>query len=461
MNDQLRKLPSTQRLLSDGKIEQLALVYPRSLVADSVRRELDRIRSAVSTGAPCPPFEEIVESVCADINSLVKASLRPVINASGVILQTNLGRAPLSYDAITAMDAIARGYSNVEFDLKTGARGSRNVHVEQLLRLLTGAEAALVVNNNASAILLVLSALCKKRETIVSRSQSVEIGDGFRIPDIMRQSGTKLVEVGTTNCTYLRDYEGAITDRTAGLMHVHPSNFKITGFTASVKLADLAKMAQKYSLPVFNDMGSGCFLDTAQFGLGLEETVAQSVAAGVALTLFSGDKLLGGPQAGIIVGQKLHVDRLRKYPLTRAIRIDKIRLAGLIATLIHYLKGEAVSKIPIWRMIAVPLEDIESRAESWSHELGRFARIVDGQTMVGGGSLPGSTLPTKLLAVGNAGKNRAENIAREFAEQLRRCNVPVIGRIAGDTLLLDPRTVLPEEDDAVIEALRSAAASLR
>lgn len=461
MNNELRKIPSTQRLISEKRIEQLTSVYPRSLILELIHRRLDSVRLSITGGKQCPSLDEITESVCSDVHLLFQSSLRPVINATGVILQTNLGRAPLSQDAIAAMGNISQGYSNLEFELGTATRGSRHSHVEQLLQLLTGAEAALVVNNNASAILLVLTALAKKKETIISRSQSVEIGDGFRIPDIMRQSGTKLVEVGTTNCTYLADYENAVTTRTAALMRVHPSNFKITGFTSSVELVDMVNLARKHDLPVFDDMGSGCFLDTAQFGLEPEETVAQSVTAGAAVTLFSGDKLLGGPQAGIIVGQKKYIDKLKKHPLTRATRIDKIRLAGLIATLIHYLKGEAVHKIPIWRMIATPLEEIEKRAITWSVPFEGVAQIVDGETMIGGGSLPGIKLPTKLLAIGKVRRNENPHIARDLSIKLRCSDIPILGRIADDILLLDPRTVLPEEDKLVIEALKSTNGSAR
>ncbi|MGD0855979.1 MAG: L-seryl-tRNA(Sec) selenium transferase [Dehalococcoidia bacterium] len=461
MKNELRKVPSTQRLISEKKIEQLTSIYPRSLILELIHRRLDNVRSSIIGGKQCPSLDEITESVCSDVHLALRSSLRPVINATGVILQTNLGRAPLSRDAIAAMGNIAQGYSNLEFELGTATRGSRHSHVEQLLQLLTGAEAALVVNNNASAIFLVLTALAKKKETIISRSQSVEIGDGFRIPDIMRQSGTKLIEVGTTNCTYLTDYENAITARTAALMRVHPSNFRITGFTNSVELVDMVSLARKHDLPVFDDMGSGCFLDTSQFGLEPEQTVAQSVTAGAAITLFSGDKLLGGPQAGIIIGQKQYIDKLKKHPLTRATRIDKIRLAGLIATLIHYLKGEAVRKIPIWQMIATPIDDIEKRVKVWSRPLGGLAQIVDGDTMIGGGSLPGIKLPTKLLAIGKVRKNENPHIARDFGIKLRCRDIPILGRIADDTLLLDPRTVLPEEDKLIVEALESITGSAR
>ncbi|MBA7679799.1 L-seryl-tRNA(Sec) selenium transferase [subsurface metagenome] len=359
------------------------------------------------------------------------------------------------------MDTVAKGYCNLEFDLDSGRRGSRSTHIEQVLCQLTGAEAALVVNNNASAVLLALTALAKKKEVIVSRGQAVEIGGGFRIPDVMRQSGTKLIEVGTTNCTYITDYEQAINPRTAAIMRVHSSNFRLMGFTHFVTLEELVTLGNQNDLPVFDDLGSGCLLDTSRFGLDPEPMVQQSIGLGAGLVCSSGDKLMGGPQAGIIVGRKQFIDRLKKHPLARAVRIDKIRLAGLIATLIHYLKGEAVNKIPVWRMISAPLEEIDQRAGLWAQPLKGLARVVEGETMIGGGSLPGGTLPTRLVAIGGEGKRKHQNIAQALSQRLRSQQVPVIGRISGDVLLLDPRSVLPEEDEVVLQALQSVTADLK
>ncbi|MDP2932016.1 MAG: L-seryl-tRNA(Sec) selenium transferase [Chloroflexota bacterium] len=454
MDTEFRGLPSVDKLLSTGPVKQLLEDYPHDLVVDLVRQRLQQIRQLLAGGKPRPAFEEIVESIVAQAAALGTPSLRPVINATGVILHTNLGRAPLSGEAIAAMAAAARGYCNLEFDLASGTRGSRNSHVESLLCQLTGAEAALVVNNNAAAVLLALMALAKKKEVIVSRGQAVEIGGGFRIPDVMRQSGAKLVEVGTTNSTYIADYEQAISPKTAALLRVHSSNFKVVGFTHSVTIEEMVTLAEQHGLPVFDDIGSGCLLDVTRFGLDPEPMVQQSVAAGVALTLFSGDKLLGGPQAGIIVGRKELVDRLKKHPLARAIRIDKLDLAGLAATLIHYLKGEALSKVPVWRMISAPLDEIDRRAKRWAESLGGLARVEDGETMIGGGSLPGGTLPTRLVAIGG-GKVQA------LSEKLRHRQIPVIGRISGTTLLLDPRSVLNEEDDIMLQALHEVAAGLK
>jgi L-seryl-tRNA(Ser) seleniumtransferase len=280
----------------------------------------------------------------------------------------------------------------------------------------------------------------------------VEIGGGFRIPDVMHQSGAKLIEVGTTNRTYARDFEQAVNQRTAALMRVHSSNFRLVGFTSEVSLEELVEIGRKNSLLVLDDLGSGCFLDTTIFGLAPEPMVQQSVRAGASLTFFSGDKLVGGPQAGIIVGSKQYVDKLKRHPLARAVRIDKTRLAGLAVTLLHYLKEEATTKIPVWRMIATPLEEIERRAGLWAQAIGDMARIVPGETMVGGGSLPGGSLPTKLVAIGGSSKK-----IQAIGRKLRLREVPVIGRIDKDVLLLDPRSVLPEEDEIVIKALQDIA----
>jgi len=449
------------RVLSDERIKQLEETYPHILLVNLVRQRLEHDRLSIAIGIPCPSIDEIVESVSAQVYALENPSLRPVINATGVLLHTNLGRAPLSKEATAAMDTVAKGYCNLEYDLDSGTRGSRHTHIEQILCQLSGAEAALVVNNNASAVLLGLTALAKKEEVIVSRSQAVEIGGGFRIPDVMRQSGAKLIEVGTTNCTYAADYEQAINPRTAALMRVHASNFRLMGFTHEVTFEELVAIGRRNNLPVLDDLGSGCFLDTTAFGLDPEPMVQQSVAAGAGLTFFSGDKLVGGPQAGIIVGKKQLVDKLKKHPLARAVRIDKIRLAGLVATLIHYLKDAAVINIPVWRMISATLEEIDQRARLWAQALNGLAQVIEGESMVGGGSLPGGTLPTRLVAISGEGKRKGQSMAQTLARRLRNGEPPVIGRISDNVLLLDPRSVLPEEDEAILQALRDLAASLK
>ena len=452
MDDNFRSLPSVDRLLTDGRIQRLEKAYSRPFVLRVIRQHLEEVRLRIAQGEPAPAFDQVAESVCAQVHTIAEPSLRRVINATGVILHTNLGRAPLSEEATAAMEECA-GYTNLEIDLDSGKRGSRQVHIESLLCQLTGAEAALVVNNNASAVLLALSALAKRKEVIVSRGQAVEIGGGFRIPDVMRQSGAKLIEVGTTNCTYLLDYEEAITPRTAVLLRVHSSNFVVIGFTQVVALEELTQLGDRYDLQVLDDLGSGCLLDTTRFGLVPEPMLQQSIAAGAGLVMSSADKLLGGPQAGIIVGQRALVDKLRRHPLARAVRIDKVRLAGLAATLHHYLKGEAESKIPVWRMISASLEEIGERAERWSRLLGDAASVVEGESMVGGGSLPGGTLPTRLVAIKGRGK------VNQLANQLRKGSPMVIGRIEKDLLLLDPRTILPGEEEALLSRLRNLALS--
>ena len=458
METELRRLPSVDKVISDERIKQLRVHYPHDLIVDLVRRRLEEARLSITHGRPSPSLDKIVDSIQNELQSLEQLSLRPVINAGGIILHTNLGRAPLSKEARTAMEVVAAGYCNLEFDLDSGTRGSRDVHIEKLLCQLTGAEAALVVNNNASAVLLALTALAKRKEVIVSRGQAVEIGGGFRIPDVMRQSGAKLVEVGTTNCTYIYDYEQAISPRTAALLRIHASNFRVEGFTHSVAIEEMVALGKKHDIPVLDDLGSGCLLDTTAFGLAAEPTVQQSVSLGVELACFSGDKLIGGPQAGIIVGSKALVGKLRKHALVRAVRIDKIRLAGLAATLIHYLKGEAVDKIPVWRMISAPLDEVNRRASLWAKALGDLAHVVEGETMVGGGSLPGGTLPTRLVAID--GKQGRGNIVLSLTRKLRHNTPPVIGRISDDVLLLDPRTVLGEEDNIVLQAIKTATAGL-
>lgn len=453
MDEALRNLPSVDRLLKHQRIEGLGQAYAHDVVVDLVRQHLDLARTSIAGGSAGPSPDELAESICLHAQALFRAGPQRVINAAGVILHTNLGRAPLSTQAAAAMGQAAQGYCNLEIDLHSGRRGSRQVHVEHLLCQVSGAQAALAVNNNASAVLLALSALARRKEVLVSRGQEVEIGGGFRVPEVMQQSGARLVEVGTTNRTYAADYERAIGPRTAAILNVHYSNFKMVGFTESPAIWELVALGERYGLPILDDLGSGCLIDTARFGLDAEPMVQQSVAAGCALSMFSGDKLIGGPQAGLIVGKREMVERLRRHPLARAVRIDKIRLAGLSTTLLHYLKGEAETQIPVWRMIAMGREQVEQRARTWAQAIGEAASVVSGESMVGGGSLPGNTLPTALVSV--RGRGQAQRLAR----RLRSQDPPLVGRIERDTLLLDPRTVLPEEDEEVLRALKRAIAA--
>lgn len=452
MSDELRKLPSVDRLLQEAAVQELLQSHDHELTVEGLRQALDAARVRIRSGAPCPSTEAIVTQAGTYLSDLTRPTLRPVINASGVIIHTNLGRALLSTETQAAMVDAARAYTNLEYDLEAGRRGSRYVHAEQLLRRLTGAESALVVNNNAGAVLLVLTALAQGREVLISRSQLIEIGGGFRIPDVMHQSGARLIEVGTTNRTHLRDYQAAIGPETAALMRAHHSNFRIVGFTAEVPLDELVALAGEHGLLVFDDLGSGTLLDTANFGLAHEPTIQESVAAGADVISCSGDKLLGGPQAGIILGRAELVARLRRHPLTRALRVDKTTLAGLQATLLHYLKGEAVDKVPVWRMIAAQPDALKRRAERWAQELhqaGVQATVVEGRSTVGGGSLPGETLPTWLVALDVASPDA-------LAARLRAGEQPVIGRIENDRLCLDPRTVFSREEATLLQAVQAA-----
>jgi L-seryl-tRNA(Ser) seleniumtransferase len=395
----------------------------------------------------------VVEAVCHQIESTTQIWPKPVINATGVIIHTNLGRAPLSRAAVDAIIQLARGYVNLELNLEDGRRGSRQAHLQSLFQQLTGAEAALVVNNNASAVLLGLSALAAGKEVIVSRGEAVEIGGGFRIPDVLGQSGATLVDVGTTNRTYIRDYEEAITENTAALLKVHASNFRVEGFTASVEPKELVELGQRHGIPVLHDVGSGCLLNSEKYGLTHEPTPQESIAAGAGLVFFSGDKLLGGPQAGIVVGISELVQSLERHPLARAVRIDKLSLAALTATLLHYLRQEADQQVPVWRMIAAPAEAIKERAQHWLSKLEYAASIVPSRAAIGGGSLPGETLPSWVLGL------YCQDVPggpEEVMRRLRSADPPVIARIEADRVLLDPRTVLPEEDDALLRALRVA-----
>ncbi|MGQ9677645.1 MAG: L-seryl-tRNA(Sec) selenium transferase, partial [Chloroflexota bacterium] len=392
MESRFRQLPSVDKLLSQSEVVAAIAEHSRPLAVEAARQVLDEARQTIAAGGQVPGVDDLARAVAERVAEMASLSLRPVVNATGVIINTNLGRAPLSDEAVRAMAEVSRQYSNLEYDLESGERGSRHVHVERLLCRLTGAEAGLVVNNNASAVLLALSALAAGREVVIARSQVVEIGGGFRVPDVMRQSGAVLVEVGTTNRTYRRDYEERIGPNTALLMRVHPSNFRVVGFTCEVQLPELVELGAQYRLPVLDDLGSGALLDTSAFGMAHEPTPQESVRGGAGLVCFSGDKLLGGPQAGIIVGRKDLVEHLRRHPLARAVRIDKLTLAGLQVTLNHYLRGEALEKVPVWKMISAPLSELERRAAAWAGALAGtklVTEVVDSQSTVGGGSLPG------------------------------------------------------------------------
>lgn len=452
----LRRLPSIDTLLQRGAVQAYVLQFGRSLTVRALRKVLEDVRSAYATpglSENSPPGEqELIEAAGQLLAQWTAPSLLPVINASGVILHTNLGRAPLSKSAVQAVNQVAAGYSNLEFDLQSGRRGSRLVHAEALLQRLTGAEAALVVNNNAAAVLLILTALARRRGVVIPRSQLVEIGGGFRVPDVMKQSGCRLVEIGTTNRVHLADYRQAIEEEKPALvLRAHQSNFRIIGFTTEPGLEEIASLAHQMGILVVDDLGSGAILDTARYGMAHEPTVAESLAAGVDLVCFSGDKLLGGPQAGIIVGKGELVARLKKHPLARAIRADKLCLAALSATLVHYLRDEAESEIPVWQMISASPEEIRTRANRWQAALsaGGTVSVQPSLSTVGGGSLPDETMPTFVLAL---------KISKptDFASQLRRGQPAVITRVEDNLVLLDPRTVLPEQEEMLISVVKNA-----
>jgi L-seryl-tRNA(Ser) seleniumtransferase len=440
----LRELPSVDSLLASA--HDLIETYGRSLTLVALRASLNSARTAIRDGEPPPTTTHLLNTAQDELVARTTPTLLPVINATGVILHTNLGRSCLSQEAINALLSAAGHYSTLEYDIIKGERGSRSVHGERLLTQITDAEAALIVNNAAGALLLALSTLAKGKEVIVSRSQLIEIGGGFRVPDVMKQSGAKLVEVGTTNRTHPHDFIASITPKTAALLHAHHSNFKISGFTTEPSLEEMAAIAREHNLPLIDDLGSGALLDTAAYGLAHEPTVQESLKAGSSLVIFSGDKLLGGPQAGLILGQKPYVDRLKKHPLARAVRADKLTLAPLAATLLHYLKDEATRKIPVWRMIAAPLNEIEARACRWAEAWKGV--VVDGYSTVGGGSLPGETLPTLLAAIQVPSPNK-------FLARLRNQNqsTAIIARVENDRVVFDPRTVSEAEEELLIETV--------
>jgi L-seryl-tRNA(Ser) seleniumtransferase len=444
----LRDLPSVEQLLQQSG--DLISVYGRPLTLVALRTTLDDVRARFKNAPELalPTTDRIRAEASSRLSKWTQPTLIPVVNATGVIIHTNLGRAPLSKATVAAMQTVSLGYSNLEYDLDKGKRGSRLIHAESVLQMLTGAEAAVVVNNNASAVLLTLAALAYRKRAIIARSQLVEIGGGFRVPDVMKQSGAKLVEVGTTNRVHLRDFEEALSEPTGVVMRAHRSNFKIVGFTEEPELKEIVDVAHKAGVAVVDDLGSGSFLDTAPYGLAHEPTVQESLSAGVDVVCFSGDKLLGGPQAGIILGRKDLIAKIRKHPLARAVRADKVALAGITATLMHYLKDEAVREIPVWRMISMKREQVRVRAEAWREALGQ-GDVIESESTVGGGSLPGESMKTWVLSLDVKSPDK-------FTAKLRASNPPVIARTENDCVLLDPRTVLPEQENNLLRVLRKS-----
>ncbi len=446
MND-LRNLPSVEKLIQNPEVELLIQNYGREQTIKGIRETLENIRKDIKSGKSAPSSSKIVQEIRSLLTLRFNPTLIPVINATGVILHTNLGRAPLSQETLQAMQTVGINYNTLEFNLGTGKRGTRSTHAEEILKQLTGTESALIVNNNAAAVLLVLSALANRRKVVIARSQLIEIGGGFRIPDVMRQSGAKLVEVGTTNKIRASDYENALQESAALVMRAHHSNFKILGFTEEPSLTEIVNVSHHQNIPVLDDLGSGTFMETAQFGLIHEPTILESVHAGADIITFSGDKLLGGPQAGIIIGKKDLLQKIRKHPLARAIRPDKVTLAGLTATLTHYLREEALEKIPIWKMISSTPESILQRVKTWQKELG-FGEVTTSTSTIGGGSLPEEVLPTFVLAM---------QVPKPdvIMKKLRDLEFPIIARVENDKIMFDPRTVLLEQDPLFLRGLKS------
>lgn len=457
----MSQIPKVDRLFEWPDALPLLERFPRPEVLLAVRLTLDRLRESVRSGAltRLPENSAVIAMISAELHRRCAPSLKRLINGSGVVVHTNLGRSPLAHAALQAVNTVSAGYSNLEFNLDTGERGSRYSHVEDLLCELTGSEAALVVNNNAAAVILALSSLAQGRDVIVSRGELVEIGGSFRIPDVMSQSGARLVEVGCTNRTHIRDYLTAITDSTALLLKVHTSNFAIVGFTAEAPLAEMAALGNKAGIPVMLDAGSGCLIDLSPYGIGGEPTVRQQLETGADIVTFSGDKLLGGPQAGILVGKRAVIEPMKRHPLLRALRMDKLNLAALEATLRLYRdQRQALAEIPTLRMLTISPKELSGRAERLVRYLRR--RLPEsvalvrhpGESSAGGGSFPLLQLPTTLIEIKIAGTTPSR-----IEAALRSCAISVIGRIHRERYLIDVRTIADADFAALLDSLQEAA----
>lgn len=444
--NELSALPSVEKLIQNPELRELIEDYGRNQILTAIRDSLSFYRIQIKKGQAVPSTDQLINYVKNLLSDRFSPTLIPVINATGVILHTNLGRAPLSKETMVAIQSISGSYNTLEFKMTTGKRGSRSVHAEEILKQLTGVEAAMVVNNNAAAVLLILSALAKRKNVVIARSQLIEIGGGFRIPDVMRQSGAKLLEVGTTNRVRVSDYESALQNSVGLVMRAHHSNFKILGFTEEPSLREIVEISHQYGIPVVDDLGSGTFIDTSQFGLSHEPTIMDSVKVDTDIISFSGDKLLGGPQAGIILGKKEYLKKIKTHPLARAIRPDKICLAGFTATLTHYLRDEAVEKIPIWQMISKTPQQIYATAHNWREKL-EFGEIHPSLSTIGGGSLPEETLPTYVLSIDHPKPDL-------FMKKLRSLDFPIIARVEENKILFDPRTVLADQEHEFIKGLQ-------
>lgn len=450
----LRQIPKIDEILAQPQVAQAMAQGQRNAVTQAARQAADRLRQQILEGeAPQVSVEAAAALALQIAGENSRMSLRPVINGTGIVLHTNLGRAVMSHEAALAAMEVAENYNTLEYDCAQGRRGSRYDHVESLLCQLTGAEAAIAVNNNAAAVMLILGTLAKDRQVVVSRGELVEIGGSFRVPEIMEQSNSTLVEVGTTNKTHPQDYERAVTEQTAALLKVHTSNYKIMGFTEEVTLEQLAEIGHRHGLPVLYDLGSGGLADLPAYGIGSEPTVQWACGAGADVVSFSGDKLLGGPQAGIILGKKAYIDAMKKNPLTRALRIDKLTLAALEATLRIYLEPELVSqKIPTYQMLSMTLEQLEEKGRLLLEKLegisGLHCQLVEEEGQVGGGSVPTQMLPTRAVAL------RHDSLTPDQLETgLRLLPLPIIGRISKDRFLLDLRTIQQKYFDTIAQSV--------
>jgi L-seryl-tRNA(Ser) seleniumtransferase len=453
----LRQIPPVNEVLESPEIADLGNVLGQPLAARLLSEVMVEVRNRLRNEESGPSREDLTREIARRLRQrleeFLSPSLRPVINATGVVLHTNLGRAPLSADALDQVREVASTYSNLEFDVSAGSRGKRDDHVRDLLVELLGCESAIVVNNNAAAVLLVLNALAEGGEVVVSRGEEIEIGGSFRIPDVMAKSGARLSEIGTTNRTRIQDYESAIGPDTRLLLRVHPSNFKMIGFTERPSLADFAALGQRSGIPTFEDLGSGCLADLAATGIAEEPSPKQSVGLGIDVVCFSGDKLLGGPQAGIIVGSEAVIERIRKNPLFRALRVDKLTLGALESVLRAHLRGD-LDSIPVWRMLRAPVDEIRDRAEALALRASNGAIVpVPLNSMVGGGSVPEVDIPSWGLSV-----TPDPASAVDVERLLRSASPPVIVRIEENRVLIDLRTVRREEEDSLLQALGEALA---
>ena len=460
-------IPKVDELLDNENIRELLDNMPRKIIMDAIREEVEELRSIIKENIS---EEAEIKKIISNLVNNIKLraiekniySLKRVVNATGTVIHTNLGRSLINEEIFNNMREIALNYSNLEYDLESGTRGSRYSHLEEIIQELTGGEASMVVNNNAAAVLLALSALVKDKEVIVSRGELIEIGGSFRIPEVLEQSGAKLVSVGSTNKTHLHDYENAINENTGALLKVHTSNYRILGFTSAVDSKELYELKKKYKIPLIEDLGSGVLIDLSKYGLQYEPTVGESLDKGVDVVTFSGDKLLGGPQAGIIIGKKEYIDKMKKHPLTRAFRVDKFTISALEATLKYYLdEKKAIENIPTLKMLTMTPEILNIKAEDLLKKINNKINsdnieleIKDEFSEVGGGSLPLEKLPTKCIVLRIKNKS-----TQEFENKLRAYKIPIITRLYKDKIYLDLRTINEEDYDIIVSAIENGLSS--